>query len=137
MFYDDYLNQAEKASSLLQLDTLIAYQYRETVERKLQLQPEKRLMLAVLEDAIFCFKKYSKARSSKAQRLFQQTEAWIIDPDSGWIFSFESVCEALKLNPSYIRRGLLDWKRTALPRDFAATGSRKSKTRRTRLRFAA
>ena len=140
MFNDDHLNYAEKTSSLIQLDSLIPYQYRETVERKVHLQAEKRLMLAVLEDAIFCFKRYLKARSRKEQRLFEETEAWIIEPESGWIFSFENVCEALKLDPGYVRRGLLDWKQSMLdrtPSDPGTAGGRKNKSQKTRLRFAA
>jgi hypothetical protein len=140
MFHDHDLNYAEKISSLLQLDSLIPYQYRETMERKVHLEAEKRLMLAVLEDAIFCFQKYCNARSRKEQRLFQDTEAWIVDPESGWIFSFDNVCESLNLDPRYIRRGLIEWKQAMLSRarhDPDTPGGRKSKSHKTRLRFAA
>jgi len=140
MFYDDHLNYAEKTSSLLQVDSLIPYQYRETVERKLHLEAEKRLMLAILEDAIFCFQKYLSARSSKERRVFLETEAWIVEPESCWIFSFANVCESLSLNPSYIRRGLMEWKETMLTRaqpDPETPVGRRKKSCKTRLRFAA
>jgi hypothetical protein len=139
MFDDHDLNYAEKTSSLLQLDSLIPYQYRDTVERKLHLQAEKRLMLAILEDAIFCFQKYFRARSSKERRLFSDTETWILDSESCWIFSFDNVCESLNLDPRYIRRGLMEWKQTMLSRahDPNIPGGRKNKSHKTRLRFAA
>jgi hypothetical protein len=37
-----------------------------TFQRKSYLEPEKKLMLAVLEDAIACFQKYAFARDRKA-----------------------------------------------------------------------
>jgi hypothetical protein len=140
MSHDHDLNYAEKTLSLIQLDSLIPYQYRETMERKVHLEAEKRLMLAVLEDAIFCFQKYYDARNRKEQRLFQDTEAWIVDPESCWIFSFDSVCESLNLDARYIRRGLMEWKQSMLSRaryDPNTPGGRKSRSHKTRLRFAA
>ncbi len=74
---------------------------------------EEALMLAILEDAIACFKRYALARGAKAQGLFQEAEAWILDEGSDWLFSFENVCESLGLNPKYLRRGLLQWKEKA------------------------
>jgi hypothetical protein len=40
-------------------------QHSDTLRRNLYLQPEKRLMLAVLEDAIFCFKKSCQRLTAK------------------------------------------------------------------------
>jgi len=45
----------EKIASLFQPDTLLSAQYFDTLRRKTLLEPEKRLMLAILEDAINCF----------------------------------------------------------------------------------
>lgn len=140
MFNDDHLNYSEKTSSLTQIDSLIPYQWSETVERKLHLQAEKRLMLAILEDAIFCFQRYLGARRRKEQRLFEETETWIMESESDWIFSFESVCQSLKLDPGYVRRGLLDWKHKmtgSSPVDPGRTRGGKNKSSKTRLRFAA
>jgi hypothetical protein len=43
--------------SLFQPDTLLPDQYLATFRRKYRLDPERRLMLAVLENAIDCFQK--------------------------------------------------------------------------------
>ena len=51
------LSVEEKVASLFQPDTLLPVQYLETFRRKAHLEPEKRLMLSVLEDAIACFQK--------------------------------------------------------------------------------
>ena len=55
MTYETGLSVEEKVSSLFQPDTLLPAQYFETFRRKSHLEPEKRLMLAVLEDAVACF----------------------------------------------------------------------------------
>lgn len=45
----------ERIASLFQPDTLAAAQYFDNLRRTTILEPEKRLMLAVLEDAVSCF----------------------------------------------------------------------------------
>ncbi len=82
-------------------------------------EAEEALMLAILEDAIDCFQKYSLARRGKGKTLFQDAAEWILDEGSDWLFSFENVCEVLGLNPKYVREGLLEWKQKAALRDAA------------------
>ena len=71
-------------------------------------------MLAVLDNAVECFQKYVLARRQREKRLFQEAEAWILETDSDWFFSFENICETLQLYPDYIRQGLLCWKEAKL-----------------------
>jgi hypothetical protein len=71
---------------------------------------EERLMLAVLQDAVECFQEHVLAQYVWEKKLFQEAEEWILEKNSDWPFSFENICEALQLNPDYIRRGLLVWK---------------------------
>jgi hypothetical protein len=71
-------------------------------------------MLAILEDAIACFQKYAFAREGKGKAFFNEAEEWIQQGSAGGIFSFDSVCEVLGLNPSYLRQGLTAWKKNAL-----------------------
>jgi hypothetical protein len=140
MFHEDQLSHAEKSVSLMQADTLVPFQYLETTKRKIPLEAEKRLMLAVLEDAIYCFQKFCRARSRKEQRLFADTEAWIVEAGGGWIFSFEHICETMGLDPSYMRRGLMQWKQAMLGRahpEPIPPGGGKRTSHRNRLRMAA
>ena len=102
----------EKIASLFQPDTLLSAQYFDTLRRKTLLEPEKRLMLAILEDAINCYQDNLFSRRPKNKRLFEETEEWITTPGGDWIFSFDNVCESLGFNPEYARRGLLRWKET-------------------------
>lgn len=100
----------EKLASLFQPDILLSVQYLETVCRKTSLEPEKKLMLAVLKDAIDCFQRYAMARDIKGKALFREAEEWVLEEDGDGPFSFETICEVFRLNPSYVRRGLVRWK---------------------------
>ena len=108
------LSAEERVSSLFQPDTLLPTQYFETFRRKAHLEPDKRLMLAVLEDAIACFQKYVSARDNRGKAVFREAEEWILEENSHWLFSFENICEVLGFNPSYVRQGVLLWKEKSL-----------------------
>src|ERR1700756_4466692 len=85
----------ERVSFLLQPDTLLSVQYFDNFRRKTHLEPEKRLLLAILEDGINTFRDNVLALSEKSRRLFREAEEWITETDGDWIFSFETVCETL------------------------------------------
>ena len=100
----------EKIASLFQPDTLLSAQYFDTLRRQTLLEPEKRLMLAILDDAINCYQDNLFSQRVKNKRLFDEAEEWIVTAGGEWIFSFDHVCESLGFNPEYVRRGLLQWK---------------------------
>ncbi|MEK7210101.1 MAG: hypothetical protein AAB070_01645, partial [Candidatus Binatota bacterium] len=110
MNYNTGLSVEEKVTSLFQPDTLLPAQYLETFRRKAPLEPEKRLMLSVLEDAVACFQKHLFSRDPRGRALFRNAEEWIEEEGSDWLFSFENICEVLDLDPHYVRQGLLRWK---------------------------
>jgi hypothetical protein len=101
-------------ASLFQPDALLASQYLELHRTRTQLRPEKRLMFAVLEDAIACFQDYLLARDERGKSLFRDAEEWIMKKNNDWLFSFENICEVLGLNPKYVRQGLLRWREAKL-----------------------
>jgi hypothetical protein len=70
--------------------------------------PETALMYAVLEDAFVCFYEQFEAESRFIQRA-REAEDWFFSDDSLWLFSFVSICEALGLEPRYIRKKLKHW----------------------------
>ncbi len=71
-------------------------------------QPEKKLMLAILLDAVECFQKYA---GHEANRLFKDTDEWIFADDPEWFFSFINICEAVGMDPQYLRKGLSHWRK--------------------------
>lgn len=114
MCYGVSLGMETRVASFFQPDVLLPAQYLETVRRKADLEPERMLMLAVLEDAVACFQKYVFARDSRGKNLFRDAEDWILEQESDWFFSFENICEVLRLNADYIREGLTRWKEKKL-----------------------
>jgi plastocyanin len=46
----------------------------------------------------------------KSIERFANAEAWILETDAEWIFSFVNCCEVLGIAPDYLRQGLLRWK---------------------------
>lgn len=100
----------DKFASSFNTDTLVSEQYFDTFRRHTHLEPEKRLMLAILEDAINCYQDNYGSRTGKKRRYFDDVKEWIGSADGDWVFSFEHVCAAVGLNAAYIRRGLLQWK---------------------------
>jgi hypothetical protein len=91
-------------------DMVLQARYLENVRRKIILEPEMRLMCAMLEDAINCFQTCSGIQRGPQKRLFNDAEEWIMATDHDWIFSFVNVCENLGLSPEYIRQGLRRWR---------------------------
>jgi hypothetical protein len=74
------------------------------------LEAEKRLMLAVLEDAIECFQDNHSAHYGQRRRAFMDAQRWIFGAQSDWVFGFENICSVLQLDPEYIRKGLRRWR---------------------------
>ena len=70
---------------------------------------ERRLLVAVLEDALQCFQKYAFAVDARSQRLFREAEEWLMQPDTGAAFTFEYICETRGLDPESVRSGLRRW----------------------------
>jgi hypothetical protein len=86
-------------------------EYLETIRRKVALEPEHHLMLAILEDAVVCFQKNLYARTAKKRTEFEEAEAWILSDNDTALFSFESICATLGIEPGYLRRGLVAWRK--------------------------
>ena len=105
---------SDQFTHLLQPDTLLPSQYFAALRRKGAHEPERRLVIAVLQDAVDCFQKHLIARDRKAQQLFRDAEEWVGSTDRSWPFAFENVCDLLQINAEYLRRGLHSWKHRAL-----------------------
>jgi hypothetical protein len=103
----------DKVYSLFQPDVLVSTQYLATTKSKTQREPEQRLMLAVLEDAVWCFQNGLLSKDKRKRGLFRDAEEWLTEDAGGWLFSFNEICELLGLESKYIRKHLLRWKEAA------------------------
>jgi len=124
----------ENITSLFQPDALMVAQFFEDRGSKTRLEPEKRLMLAILEDAIDCFRDNHLARHGKKNQLFDKVQRWIFGVSGGWVFDFENICSVLELNPEYIRKGLVRWRERQLSKHRSASHGEEA-TKGPQLRF--
>jgi hypothetical protein len=81
-------------------------------------------MLALLQDGIDCFLRHLAARDGKGKELLAETERWIFEREIDGIFSFDSVCETLRISPSYLRAKIRQWKEEELRKRACKAGSR-------------
>jgi len=99
-----------KTMQLLESDlapeSVLPVQFSEQPFGGARLQPEKRLQLAVLADAVLTLHRLAGRERAPARRLFAEVEAWFASDDADTPFTFIGICESLKLDPAYIRRGL-------------------------------
>jgi hypothetical protein len=88
----------------LQADGLALGQFTELFRSTHYHTPEVSLMIAVLEEAIGTFLRYRSGHTRKERRRFNEVETWIFRPSEDYVFSFENVCEVLRVDAGYIRR---------------------------------
>jgi hypothetical protein len=101
------------------------------------LERERRLVLAILEEAVRSYQHYAFATNRRGRRLFGETCEWFDSHDNTWIFSFENICYALDLDPDHIREGLTRWRQAQARRRPVPAASHSAATAAYRLRRAA
>ena len=117
---------------MLEPDVLLPSQMYDRFRGHADLEAERRLMLAILEDAVSCYQKYAGATGVRARRLFREADAWFQEEDVNWVFSFESICGVLDIEPTYFREHLARWKDDLL----AQPADGRARVGRVRLRAA-
>jgi hypothetical protein len=103
---DDFLCRESTRSLFGQPDVLVIHEYLHVYRSNAAHTPEIRLIAAVLQDAIDCYLKYSSAQTRRGKRIFAEAAQWIFGRDDDWLFSFDNICEMLKLDPDYVRQML-------------------------------
>lgn len=95
--------------ALFEPDVLLSEQFSAARRRRAAVSSEKRLMLAVLENALDYYQKYILATDRVGRELFEEAAQWIECTSNKDLFSFENISETLDINPGYLRRGLAAW----------------------------
>lgn len=75
-------------------------------------QPERRLLFAILSDAIVRFRRLASAPRHMTRELIE-AERWIRSDDREWPCSFVNICESLDIAYGPLRRAMLEWRRQA------------------------
>ena len=99
--YDDFL------ARILEPDIFLPSQFYGTTGLSRKLEGEKRLMIAILKDAVECLDKYRGARNSLGRSQYQSAIEWVTDDSTDWLFSFTNICDFLGFDPEYMREMLL------------------------------
>ena len=117
------LDVVEKVASLFEPDSLAQAQFFNNYRTKTHIEPERKLTLAILEDAINCFHD-NIFESGKRKKLFDDAEEWFLAENSQWVFSFRNICELLAIDPDYLRDGLMRWKQRQLTHHGSSEGAK-------------
>jgi hypothetical protein len=104
----------DRLTPLFQPDTLMSEEYFANYRRRIPLEPEKALLLAVLEDGVRTFQDNIFAETGKKRALLDEAREWLFTDELEHVFSFNSVCSSLGLDPGYVRRGLKRWEEHAV-----------------------
>jgi hypothetical protein len=99
--YDDFL------ARIVEPDIFLPSQFYGQRGLSRQLEGEKRLMIAILKDAVECLDKYRGARSGPGRCQYQNALQWVQDRSTQWLFSFTNICDLLGFDPDYLRQMLL------------------------------
>jgi hypothetical protein len=99
--YDDFL------ARIVEPDIFLPSQFYGAGGLSRQLEGEKRLMIAILKDAVECLEKYRGSSNSSGQSHYQNAVEWVQDTSRDWFFSFTNICDFLGFDPNYLRQVLL------------------------------
>ena len=99
--YDDFL------ARILEPDIFLPSQFYGSGGLSRKLEGEKRLMIAILKDAVECLEKYRDARNGIGRSQYQNAIEWVEDTGTEWLFSFTNICDLLGFDPHYMREVLL------------------------------
>jgi hypothetical protein len=104
-------SEGGSGAGLFEPDILLPNQYFAAFKRGRAVEGERRLMLAVLEDAVDSYRKCALARDPREQASFLEAREWFWSSDRSWLFAFENICDVLEMDADYLRTGLDRWRR--------------------------
>lgn len=70
------------------------------------IEPERRLMLAVLQEAVVSYLACGARSVRENVREMREIEEWFASDDTRWPYSFGNLCDGLGLERSAVRRAL-------------------------------
>lgn len=116
MFAEAGLNQPfQKHTAIIFLEEL------NNEDRGYARGPERALLSALLFDGVQSYLCYAAAKTQSKKAKYKEAFNWVNHKGREYVFNFENVCEALGVDPDFLRLGLLnvgnssrtgDWKRS-------------------------
>jgi hypothetical protein len=91
-------------------DVILPFQFYDRARATDATMPIRRLMLAVLTDALDCLSgRAIDARGTARQQEASKAAEWVALDSDMYLFSFNSVCETLGIDPDALRKALKSW----------------------------
>ncbi len=103
-------SRTNSSVTIFEPSILLPVQFFAGLGQQVPAEGQRRLMLAILEDATECFQKHLWATDHKRRQLHDEAEQWFLADDPNWLFSFVNICEAFEIHPVLFRQSLLAWK---------------------------
>jgi hypothetical protein len=113
-YNDDRFSQ-EEARLFHQPDVVCVGEYLHVYQGRPAETPERRLIAAILRDAVDCYLRDCFTKNRHRKRSFREAEEWFFKSDGYGVFSLENVCGVLNIDPGYIRRSLKEYEKQNSP----------------------
>ena len=108
---EEYLHQEYARNLFGQPDALLVNEFLHVYQSNFAQTPEMKLVAAILKDGIDSYVKHLFVKPRSGKNSSSEAEEWFFCRDENWPFSFENVCAILEIEPNYIRRCLLRYKK--------------------------
>ena len=99
---------ADDCPSIFQGISFLPPENSETRRKKATSEGERKLLFAVLEDAIVCYLQDGGEASVSNRPEFHGAAEWLSSDDESGPFAFLRICEALSIDAGRLRSGILN-----------------------------
>ena len=104
-------------------DAILPSQFYGSRRGSAENEPLRRLMFAVLEDAVRTFMRNFGSRSGQKRLEFVEADHWLFKNKDDGPFSLDSVCHVVGISPGDLRRRLLLWRSQKIAQSRSAAGN--------------
>ena len=94
-----------------ELESILAQQFHGARRGSSNVEPLRRLMAAMMIEAIRSFQKNWQATTRAARQEFAEVRSWIFSDNEDGPFCFRAACDALQLHPDALRKLLVQWRK--------------------------
>jgi hypothetical protein len=95
-------------------EVLVPAQFHGKRNSAAALESLRRLMVAVLVDAMRCVQSRFNAHQSARRQEYADARSWIFSDEDRALFSFKAICDTLDMDPNAIRKYLAQWEENRL-----------------------
>jgi len=101
----------EEKAHIFGPELILPIQYSPPRHSEGRCEGERRLMLAVLEDAVVTLKIHMRGPSVHSRRIVAEIENWLASGSRAHTFAFGTICDVLGFDVTAVRQAVKDWTR--------------------------